>query len=169
MGCWCPLPAASPWWTDMPPVSSLPQEFPSAGRRLECGPERAGGRLRHRHCWGRRRAWHRPAAAALRGHDPHPHLRRGARPLRSHRRPYPLHKVALRAASHRIQLMSRPPPSHSTTNSLTHARGSRPPVVGLVNAQCPSAHRLLPQPRPCPPRPVLWTSGPTSPHPGPDQ
>ncbi|XP_063652567.1 V-type proton ATPase 16 kDa proteolipid subunit c isoform X1 [Pan troglodytes] len=74
-------------------LSSRPQELPPAGRRPERGPERPGSRLCHRHRGGRWRAGHRPAAPTIRGHDPDSHLRRGARPLWSHRRPHPLHKV----------------------------------------------------------------------------
>ena len=48
---------------------------------------------------------------------------------------------------------------HSEMNSLTHTHGAAaPPVVGLVNAQCPSARCLLPRPRP---RPAPAGPGPT--------
>ncbi len=51
------------------------QEFLASGRRSERGSERAGGRVCHRHRGRRGRPWHRPAAASLRGHDPHSDLR----------------------------------------------------------------------------------------------
>ncbi|CAO2642136.1 hypothetical protein LEMLEM_LOCUS26057 [Lemmus lemmus] len=70
-------------------------EFSSAGCWPECGAEWSGCWLCHWHrggCWC---SGHRPAATTVRGHDPDPDLRGGAWPLRSHRGPNPLHKVAL--------------------------------------------------------------------------
>ena len=46
----------------------------------------SSGRLRHRHRWWCWCPWHRTATQALRRHDPHPYLRRGAGSLRAHRR-----------------------------------------------------------------------------------
>lgn len=48
------------------------QEFPLSGRWSERGSERPGSGLRHRHSGRRGRERHSSAAAAIRGHDPHP-------------------------------------------------------------------------------------------------
>ena len=79
-------------------LSSVPpqQEFPASRCRSERGPERSGSRLRHRHRGRRRRSRHRPAAPALRGHDPHLDLRRGAGALRPHRGSDPIYKIDVR-------------------------------------------------------------------------
>lgn len=69
------------------------QELHAPWRWSERGPERSGSRVRHRNRGRRRREGHRPAASALRGHDPDPDLCRGARALRPHRGPHPVHKI----------------------------------------------------------------------------
>ena len=64
--------------------------FLALGGRAGVRPVVAGGRACH---WRRRRrgrARRGPAGQALRRHDSYPHFRRGAGPLRPHRRPHPL-------------------------------------------------------------------------------
>lgn len=81
--CWCFF------------VSLHVQEFPVFGRRVECGPQRTGSRLRH---WHRRRRWCErlgTAAQALCGHDPHLDFRWGLGSLRAHRCPHSVHKIII--------------------------------------------------------------------------
>ncbi|KAJ2799053.1 hypothetical protein H4R21_003689, partial [Coemansia helicoidea] len=59
--------------------------------------DRAGGRLVHRHRGRHGRARVCQGAAALCRHGPHPHLCRGAGPLRAHRLADPEHKGEQRA------------------------------------------------------------------------
>ena len=72
---------------------SVLQEFPASRGRAERGPERSGGRVRHRNRGRRRCSRHRPAAPALRGHDLDPDLRWGAGALRPYRGPHPIYKI----------------------------------------------------------------------------
>ena len=69
------------------------QEFPLSGSWAERGPQRAGSRLRNRHCRRRRREGHSSTAEAFCGHDPHFDFRWGLGSLRADRCPHLVHEI----------------------------------------------------------------------------
>lgn len=84
------------------------QEFPASRCWSQCGPQRPGSRVRHRHCGRRRSARHRPAAPTVRGHDSDSDLRRGAGSLRPYRGPHPIYKISVCIKHHLIHSTSKP-------------------------------------------------------------